>query len=102
MWLSLDYKEQAPASLEVMENDGEAKNTVTYVREDVVEVALRYAAVDLAMVNCRDNWCTSCNPARRAWWEACNALGRAKRIELQGLLREAGIPLPKGPFEDEI
>lgn len=101
MWLSVEHKDEASGTLVVGVHDGDEKEEVSYVREDIVEVALRYAAVDMEAVGCTDPWCVPCNPGRRAWWDACNALSVRTRIELQKLLRETNVALPLGGFENE-
>lgn len=43
--------------------------------------------------------CENCNRANTLWWNLCNALPNRERIALQSALRDAGVPLPKAPWE---
>lgn len=73
----------------------------TFIDEETVADLLGYMAVDMAMMGCADASCPDCNPARAAWWTACNSLSKKTRRGLQALMRDAGVPLPEGPYEEE-
>lgn len=73
----------------------------TFVDEETVADLLAYAAVDMDFLGCRRASCEDCNPARAAWWRACNSLSIKTRRGMQALMRDAGIPLPEGPFEED-
>lgn len=75
--------------------------TETFINEVDVEVALRYMAAAMDSWSCRNGFCESCNPARLAWWKLCNSLSKSKRVELQSLLREAGVLLPETPYVEQ-
>jgi len=58
------------------------------------------AALGMGQVECPEReTCEACNGIRAIWWELCNALSRADRVELQSAMRDCGVPLPDGPWE---
>jgi len=58
------------------------------------------AADGMAHFECPDApVCEACNTMRAVWWELCNALSRADRVQLQSAMRDCGIPLPDSPWE---
>lgn len=73
----------------------------TFVDEDTVADVLAYMAVDMEMMGCVEPFCPDCNPARAAWWKACNSLSKKTRRGMQALMRDAGVALPEGPYEEE-
>jgi hypothetical protein len=44
--------------------------------------------------------CEACNLERAIWWDWCNSLAGPVRIRLQRVMRDCGIPLPPGPWEE--
>ena len=78
-----------------------SERVTTYVHEDTVADLLAYAAADMAGMGCAEPFCTYCNPARAAWWKACNSLSVTTRRGLQALMRDAGVELPEAPYEEE-
>lgn len=72
----------------------------TFIPEDVVADVLMYAAVDVESIGCQDAWCEECNPMRTAWWKAMNSLSIKTRRATQALMRDAGVALVMGPFEE--
>lgn len=72
----------------------------TYIHEDTVADVLGYMAVDMDTLGCKDGFCANRNPARLAWWKACNSLSLKTRRGLQALMRDAGVALPGAPYEE--
>ena len=66
----------------------------------MVADVLMYAAVDVESIGCTDDWCEECNPMRTAWWRAMNSLSIKTRRATQALMRDAGVALVPGPYED--
>lgn len=50
---------------------------------------------------CSDPECEPCNDLLHAWWTMSNEMDRRDRVEMQALLRRAGIDLPPAPWEEE-
>lgn len=73
----------------------------TFIDEETVADVLAYMAVDMEMTGCVEPFCPDCNPARAAWWKACNSLSKKTRRGMQALMRDAGVALPEGPYEEE-
>ncbi len=51
---------------------------------------------------CQVPFCDYCNEFRRVWWSMCNALDIPTRRGLQRELKILGVPLPAGPYEEEV
>jgi hypothetical protein len=73
----------------------------TFVDEETVADVLGYMAVDMEIMGCTDSFCPNCNPARAAWWKACNSLSKKTRRGLQALMRDAGVDLPEAPYNED-
>jgi hypothetical protein len=57
------------------------------------------SAVGIATTACEDPDCEVCQGMLSLWWDLCNALSSTTRIAVQRAIREAGYPLPAGPWE---
>lgn len=94
--------EQGEVVLEHTTGAGELQETNTFIPEDVVADVLMYAAVDVESIGCTDEWCEECNPMRKAWWKAMNSLSAKTRQATQALMRDAGVALVPGPYDEEL
>lgn len=101
MAVAIEQNEQGIEVAVVREDGPDGTVRAVYINEVDVEIALRYMAVDMDLWGCHEAFCEACNPARMAWWTLSNSLSKAKRIELQSLLRDACIPLPEAPYDEE-
>jgi hypothetical protein len=73
----------------------------TYIPEDVVADLLMYTAVEIEITGCKDERCENCNPMRAAWWTAMNSLSVKTRRATCALMRDAGVTLVPGPYEED-
>lgn len=101
MVVAVEENEQGIEVARVYEGHNYSEPVKTFVDEEAVADVLGYMAVDMAMMGCREAVCPDCNPARAAWWTACNSLSKKTRRGLQALMRDAGVALPEGPYEEE-
>lgn len=101
MVVAVEENEQGIEVARVYEGHNDSEPEKTFVDEETVADVLGYMAVDMEMTGCIDPFCPDCNPARAAWWKACNSLSKRTRRGLQALMRDAGVALPVGAYEEE-
>jgi len=101
MALELVHNEQGLEVVRDYDSELPWKYNNTYIHEDVVADLLMYAAVDVESIGCKDEDCVECNPMRAAWWKAMNSLSVKARRATQALMRDAGVALVSGPYEEE-
>lgn len=101
MELYLEPNEQGIDVVRAYDGPVFSQRARTFIDEETVADVLGYMAVDMETVGCMDPFCTACNPARAAWWRACNSLSKKTRRGLQALMRDAGVALPVGGCEEE-
>lgn len=68
---------------------------------DVARLLIR-VAIEEAIHPCPLADCAICNDDRALFWRLSNALPQRERIEYQRVLREIAVPLPAGPWEEEL
>ena len=64
-------------------------------------VILSAMAVMFHNGQCTKDWCESCNPLRRVWWDLYNECDRELRLAVAEALAEQNIQLPPGYYDEE-
>jgi hypothetical protein len=84
----------------MLEDTAEDRTRITLTVKETTYVLVTLACYWSLVPGCEDAECPACNEDRRIFWGMSNALPISARVKYQKALRETGVPLPEGPWED--